>query len=116
MIATCSACGARGHGVAGKLENDGLISYSRVLITVLNRPGLEKRSCECYPGGEERDRTPAARLRLGSCTGFFLLAFLLCAAAHVSRQAEHSFRVEDRNQHLGDDPELPRSAPRSDTR
>jgi CRP-like cAMP-binding protein len=43
--------GVRRQGVtesAGKLEREGLISYSRGLITVLNRPGLEKRSCECY--------------------------------------------------------------------
>ena len=43
--------GVRRQGVtqsAGKLEHEGLISYSRGLITVLDRPGLEKRACECY--------------------------------------------------------------------
>jgi CRP-like cAMP-binding protein len=43
--------GVRRQGVtgsAGKLEREGLITYSRGLITVLDRPGLEKRSCECY--------------------------------------------------------------------
>jgi CRP-like cAMP-binding protein len=43
--------GVRRQGVtesAGKLEHEGLITYSRGLITVLDRPGLEKRSCECY--------------------------------------------------------------------
>jgi CRP-like cAMP-binding protein len=43
--------GVRRQGVtasAGKLEGEGLISYSRGLITVLDRPGLEKRVCECY--------------------------------------------------------------------
>ena len=43
--------GVRRQGVtesAGKLEREGLIRYSRGLITVLNRPGLEKRACECY--------------------------------------------------------------------
>jgi len=43
--------GVRRQGVtesAGKLEREGLISYSRGLITVLDRPGLEKRACECY--------------------------------------------------------------------
>ena len=43
--------GVRRQGVtesAGKLERDGLIRYARGLITVLDRPGLEKRSCECY--------------------------------------------------------------------
>src|SRR3954463_1936898 len=33
---------------AGKLEHAGLIHYSRGLITVLDRPGLEQRACECY--------------------------------------------------------------------
>ncbi len=43
--------GVRRQGVtgsAGKLEREGLITYSRGLITVLDRPGLEKRACECY--------------------------------------------------------------------
>jgi CRP-like cAMP-binding protein len=43
--------GVRRQGVtesAGKLEREGLIRYSRGLITVLDRGGLEKRACECY--------------------------------------------------------------------
>jgi CRP-like cAMP-binding protein len=43
--------GVRREGVteaAGKLQKDGLIIYSRGQITVLDRPGLEKRVCECY--------------------------------------------------------------------
>src|SRR3954447_19055258 len=43
--------GVRRQGVtesAGKLKRDGLIRYSRGLITVLDRPRLEKRACECY--------------------------------------------------------------------
>ncbi|MGZ4998816.1 MAG: Crp/Fnr family transcriptional regulator [Methylomonas sp.] len=35
-------------GAAGKLQRDGLIEYSRGRITVLDRPGLEERACECY--------------------------------------------------------------------
>jgi CRP-like cAMP-binding protein len=43
--------GVRRQGVtesAGKLEREGLIRYSRGLITVLDRARLEKRACECY--------------------------------------------------------------------
>lgn len=43
--------GVRREGVteaAGKLQRAGLIHYSRGNITVLDRPGLEKRTCECY--------------------------------------------------------------------
>ena len=43
--------GVRREGVteaAGKLKKAGLISYQKGHITVLDRPGLEKRVCECY--------------------------------------------------------------------
>ncbi len=33
---------------AVKLQKAGLIKYARGHITVLDRPGLEARSCECY--------------------------------------------------------------------
>jgi CRP-like cAMP-binding protein len=33
---------------AVKLQEEGLIRYSRGRITVLDRPGLERRACECY--------------------------------------------------------------------
>jgi CRP-like cAMP-binding protein len=43
--------GVRREGVteaAGKLQQAGLIRYSRGHITVVDRPGLEERCCECY--------------------------------------------------------------------
>jgi CRP-like cAMP-binding protein len=43
--------GVRREGVteaAGKLDKLGIIRYARGRITVLDRPGLEQRCCECY--------------------------------------------------------------------
>jgi hypothetical protein len=43
--------GVRREGVtesALKLQQSGLIKYARGHITILDRPSLEKRSCECY--------------------------------------------------------------------
>lgn len=43
--------GVRREGVteaAGKLQKAGLVEYIRGQITVVDRPGLEARSCECY--------------------------------------------------------------------
>jgi CRP-like cAMP-binding protein len=43
--------GVRREGVteaAGRLQRDGVIRYSRGHISVLNRPRLEARVCECY--------------------------------------------------------------------
>jgi CRP-like cAMP-binding protein len=62
--------GVRREGVsavANKLKRAGLIAYSRGRISVLDRPGLEKRVCECYgivlteterllPGSNRRQR------------------------------------------------------------
>src|SRR5664279_815411 len=43
--------GVRREGVteaAGKLQKAGLIHYQRGRISVIDRPGVEARSCECY--------------------------------------------------------------------
>ena len=43
--------GVRREGMteaAGRLQRAGLIEYHRGRITVIDRPGLEKRTCECY--------------------------------------------------------------------
>jgi len=58
--------GVRREGVtesAMKLQKTGLIQYSRGHITVLDRPGLEKRTCECYAVvKKEYDRLLPAQL------------------------------------------------------
>ncbi len=58
--------GVRREGVtesATKLQKAGLIKYSRGRITVLDRPGLEARSCECYGVvKKEYDRLLPARV------------------------------------------------------
>lgn len=46
-----SMLGVRREGVteaAGKLHSAGIINYSRGHISVVNRPKLEMRACECY--------------------------------------------------------------------
>jgi Mn-dependent DtxR family transcriptional regulator len=55
--------GVRREGVtegALKLQHAGLIQYARGHITVLDRAGLEKRSCECY-GVVKRNTTACFR-------------------------------------------------------
>jgi Mn-dependent DtxR family transcriptional regulator len=34
--------------VASRLQREGLLQYSRGIITVRNRAGLEAAACECY--------------------------------------------------------------------
>lgn len=61
-----SMLGVRREGVtegALKLQQAGVIRYTRGRITVLDRPGLEKRSCECYSViKKEYDRLLPAKL------------------------------------------------------
>jgi CRP-like cAMP-binding protein len=57
--------GVRREGVTGaalQLRREGLISYSRGQIRVLDRAGLEQRSCECYGVVQRADE----QLRNGS--------------------------------------------------
>jgi CRP-like cAMP-binding protein len=66
--------GVRREGVteaAGNLQNAGLIKYARGRIKVLDRPGLETRTCECYAVvKKEFDRLlPAVSSRRGSIAG-----------------------------------------------
>jgi Mn-dependent DtxR family transcriptional regulator len=45
------ALGVRREGIteaAGNLQRDGVINYRRGHISVTQRDGLEKRTCECY--------------------------------------------------------------------
>lgn len=39
---------------AQSLQNNGIISYRRGLMQVLNRAGMEKTSCECYDAVKRR--------------------------------------------------------------
>ena len=59
--------GVRREGVnaaAGKLQDAGLIQYGRGTIIVLDRIGLEARSCECYETvKQETERLVPAQLR-----------------------------------------------------
>jgi CRP-like cAMP-binding protein len=65
--------GVRREGVteaALKLQRASLISYARGHITVLDRPGLEKRSCECYAVvKKEYDRLLPATMALQHLAG-----------------------------------------------
>ena len=46
-IPACSGAGPY-FTSAPQLQSAGLVSYRRGKITVLDRPGVEARSCECY--------------------------------------------------------------------
>jgi hypothetical protein len=39
------------------MQDQGIITYARGVITILDRPGLEKLSCECYQTLLEHEAT-----------------------------------------------------------
>lgn len=43
--------------VAGKMQAEGVITYSRGLIRIVDRPSLERLSCECYSTLVEHEAT-----------------------------------------------------------
>jgi CRP-like cAMP-binding protein len=43
--------------VARRMQDQGIITYARGVITILDRPGLEKLSCECYQTLLEHEAT-----------------------------------------------------------
>jgi Mn-dependent DtxR family transcriptional regulator len=43
--------------IASKLQAAGLIRYRRGQIEVLNRPELEKRSCDCFRAVRHAEKT-----------------------------------------------------------
>jgi hypothetical protein len=56
-------CGALRSSIshtASDFKRDGLIGYSRGLIEILDRAGLEERACECYAVDSARWRQLAA--------------------------------------------------------
>jgi CRP-like cAMP-binding protein len=83
--------GVRREGVtegALKLQHAGLISYARGHITVLDRAGLEKRSCECYAVvKKEYDRLLPDKLARGTVgIAASRLKHRPCACARPVRQ------------------------------
>ena len=95
--------GVRREGVtlaAGKLQEQGVIRYSRGQITVLDRPELERLCCECYavvkkrPIGflrfalnEKITRQPPSGRRLLSASWALLARCRLCCGGYGNRAA-----------------------------
>ena len=90
--------GVRREGVtegALKLQKAGLIRYARGRITVLDRRGLEKRTCECYAVvKKEYDRLLPERWRADQPAG-------LCAGRQSPRRGAQTGKLGPGRHHLG---------------
>lgn len=93
---TAQALGVRRESVtaaAGKLQRAGLIRYGRGQVTVLDRPGVRSRSCECYAVvkcvSDSLLAAPTGRVNRPAAIGRPLAAHLQptsgCSAATVLR-------------------------------
>lgn len=92
--------GVRREGVteaAGVLQRAGIIRYSRGHITVLDRPKLEQRVCECY-AVVKREMDRLSRVGLIGLRGFSVLPVTSLGldqpADHIQHQADDAQRQQ----------------------
>lgn len=91
--------GVRREGVtesAGKLQKAGLISYTRGHILVLDREGIEKRTCECYAVvKKEYERLlPKAEVKVGSGAEGRLPLHALHGLHMAAPRADAAFQIK----------------------
>lgn len=91
--------GVRREGVtesAGKLQKAGLISYTRGHIMVLDREGIEKRTCECYAVVEkEYDRLlPNAAVKVARGVGGRLPLYAQVGRRVTAAHADAAFQMK----------------------